>query len=150
MPTTGRCVAVLCVVLCGCAPTPKTPDYQPQIGATQPPRPSQPEYSFGVLPTHNAIRLFETYQPLIEEIDSRISGFKVKLETAKDYPEYEAKVRDRRLNFVMLNSHLVIPPEGRGYQVISRTADRIRGAIRGRKSASFHDPRDLKTFSISF
>src|SRR5260370_30435592 len=129
MPNT--CVAVLCVVLWGCAQTTKTPEYQPQIGAAQPPRPAVPEYSFGVLPTHNAIRLFETYQPLIEEINRRISGCKVKLETAKDYPEYETKVRDGRLHFVMLNSHLVIPAEQRGDQVSSTTDHRIRRVIVG-------------------
>jgi phosphonate transport system substrate-binding protein len=148
MPTTS--VAVLCVVLWGCAQTTKTPEYQPQIGATQPPRPAIPEYSFGVLPTYNAIRLFETYQPLVEEINSRISGCKVKLETAKDYPEYETKVRDGRLHFVMLNSHLVIPAEDRGYQVIGRTADRISGVIVVLKGTGIRTPRDLKTASISF
>jgi phosphonate transport system substrate-binding protein len=148
MPTT--CVAVLCVVLWGCAQTPKTADYQPQIGTTHPPRPAIPEYSFGVLPTHNAIRLFETYQPLIEELNKRVSGFKVRLETAKGYPEYETKVWDRRLHFVMLNSHLVIPAEERGYQIIGRTADRIRGVIVVRKGAGIRTPRDLKTASISF
>ncbi len=148
------CVSALCAVLCvalwGCAQAPKTADYQPQIGATQIPRPAVPEYSFGVLPTHNAIRLFETYQPLIEEINSRVSGFKVKLVTAKDYPEYEAKVRDRRLHFVMLNSHLVIPAEERGYQIVGRTGDRISGVIVVRKGSVFHTPRDLKSTSISF
>jgi phosphonate transport system substrate-binding protein len=72
------------------------------------------------------------------------------LETAKDYPEYETKVRDRRLNFVMLNSHLVIPAEELGYQVIGRTADRISGVIVIRKGANIRTPLDLKTTSISF
>jgi phosphonate transport system substrate-binding protein len=148
MPPT--CVAVLCVVLWGCAQTTKTPDYRPQIGAAQPAPQAIPDYSFGVLPTQNAIRLFETYQPLIEEINRHISGFKVKFETAKDYPEYETKVRDGRLHFVMLNSHLVIPAEDRGYHVIGRTADRISGVIVIRKGVGIRTPRDLKAASISF
>lgn len=149
MPLRASCVAALCAVLWGCAPTPKA-DYQPQIGPTKPPRPDRTEYSFGVLPLDNAVRLFETYQPLIDEINARVSGFKVKLETAKDYPEYETKVRDLRLHFVMMNSHLVIPAEEQGYNIIGRTADPIRGVIVVRKGSNIRTPRDLKAASISF
>ncbi len=145
----GSSVAVLCVFLWGCAQTTRT-DYQPKIGPSQAARPAGIEYSFGVLPLTNAVRLFETYQPLIDEINKQVSGFKVKLETAKDYPEYETKVRDRHLQFVMMNSHLVIPAEEHGYKVIGRTADRIRGVIVVLKDSNFRQPRDLRTASISF
>src|SRR5207244_259129 len=83
-------------------------------------------------------------------INSHISGFKVKLETAKDYHEYETKVLDRRLHFVMLNSHLVILAEEQDYKIIGRTSDRIRGVIVVRKGANIRTPRDLKAASISF
>jgi phosphonate transport system substrate-binding protein len=143
------CVATLCVVLWGCAQATKN-DYQPRIGSAQSARPAGIEYSFGVLPLTNAVRLFETYQPLIDEINKQVSGFKVKLETAKNYPQYETKVRDRHLQFVMMNSHLVIPAEVHGYKVIGRTADSIRGVIVVRKDSDFRQPRDLRTASISF
>src|SRR6266567_4125342 len=145
----GSSGAILCVVLWGCAQVPKS-DYQPKIGPSQTTRPTGTEYAFGVLPLTNAVRLFETYQPLIDEINKQVSGFKVKLETAKDYPEYETKVRDRHLQFVMMNSHLVIPAEEKGYKVIGRTADSIRGVIVVRKDSNFRRPRDLRTMSISF
>jgi ABC-type phosphate/phosphonate transport system substrate-binding protein len=143
-------VTILCIFLCGCAQS-SVSDYLPQIDAP-PPAATTPAavYSFGVLPLHNAVRLFESYQPLIDEINSRVSGFTLRLETAKDYPHYETKVRERRLNFVMMYSHLVIPSEERGYRIIGRTGDKIRGLILVRNDSGIHHAKDLKASSVSF
>ena len=142
-------ITVLCIVLCSCAHTAEA-DYLPQIGGRVSTATVRGEYSFGVLPLHNAVRLFETYEPLIDEINSRVSGFTVRLETARDYPRYETKVRERRLHFVMMNSHLVIPVEERGYRIIGRTADMIRGLVLVRNDSNIRRVRDLKATSISF
>lgn len=142
-------VTLLCIYLCACAHS-SGADYLPQIEGRASGAAVRTEYSFGVLPLHNAVRWFETYQPLIDEINSRVSGFSVRLETAKDHPHYETKVRERRLHFVMMNSHLVIPAEERGYKIIGRTADTIRGLILIRNDSSIRSARDLKAASISF
>src|SRR5579872_1326557 len=142
-------VVVVCVSLCGCAPSPKT-DYQPKSGATPARHTEATEYSFGVIPVQNAVQLFETYQPLMDAINREVSGFTVKLETAKDYLQYEAKVRDRVLDVIMMNPHLVIPAEERGYDIIGRSADRISGVVIVRKGSNYRTPRDLKRASISF
>lgn len=142
-------VTVLGVSLGGCASSPRQ-DYLPRTGVATPARQARIEYSFGVLPLHNAVRLYETYEPVIEQINSRISGFKVRLETAKDHPHYEAKVRDRKLGFVMMNSHLVIPAEERGYRIIGCTAGKIRGLVLVRRDSAVHSARDLRGASISF
>src|SRR5205085_5728658 len=101
----------------------------PEIDATRAGGNTRIEYSFGVLPLHNPVRLFEIYQPLVDEINSRVSGFAIKLETAKDHPHYEAKTLNRELHFLMMNSHLVIPAEERGYRIVGRTSDTIRGLV---------------------
>jgi ABC-type phosphate/phosphonate transport system substrate-binding protein len=96
------------------------------------------------------VQLFETYQPLIDEINSHVSGFTLKLETARDYPNYEAKVRDRKLHFAMLNAHLIIPGEDHGYQIIARAGDMVRGLIVIPTGSNIRRIRDLKSASISF
>ncbi len=150
-PFAGTCLAAaLLIILNGCSQVPQTADYLPQIGDNPGSRAIRVEYSFGVLPMHNAVRLFDMYQPMIDEINKRVHGFTVRLETAMDYPQYETKARDRRLCFVMMNSHLVIPTEERGYQIIGQTADRMRGLILVRKGANIRSVRDLKFTSISF
>ena len=106
--------AIFFSFLSGCGQV-RRADYLPRIDPTPFVRPAGVEYSFGVLPLHNAVQLFETYQPLIDKINSHVSGFTLKLETARDYPNYEAKVRDRKLHFAMLNAHLIIPGEDHGY-----------------------------------
>ena len=148
----GRiCVAAAAVAIsiAGCARAPGS-DYLPRIGPAPVARPARVEYSFGVLPLANAVHLFETYQPLVDEINSHVSGFKVRLETARDHPSYEMKARNRKLHFVMMNSHLVLPTEAKGYQVIGRTLDKIRGVILVRRGSNIRSPRDLVGASISF
>jgi len=143
------CVVVLLTCLAGCASHPRA-DYVPQSGAAPAKVPARAEYSFGVLPLNNAVRLFETYEPLIDEINRRVAGFSVRLETAKDFPRYEAKVRNRQLHFLFMNSHLVIPTEERGYRIIGRAADTIRGCIVLRRDARVRTMRDLQGAAISF
>ena len=146
------CLAISCLIWAllnsGCSRASR-PDYLPTISSA-PVTPSQPEYSFGVMPLHNAVRLFDVYNPLIEEINRHVSGFTIKLETAIDHPHYETKVLQRKLNFVMLNSHLVIPAEERGYVIIGKTADNIRGIILVRADSKIRRVADLKGASISF
>jgi phosphonate transport system substrate-binding protein len=141
--------AVFFSLLSGCGQV-RRADYLPRIDPTPFVRPARVEYSFGVLPLHNAVQLFETYQPLIDEINSHVSGFILKLETARDYPNYEAKVRDRKLHFAMLNAHLIIPGEDHGYQIIARAGDMVRGLIVIPTGSNIRRIRDLKSASISF
>lgn len=135
--------------LSGCGQV-RRADYLPRIDPTPFVRPAGVEYSFGVLPLHNAVHLFETYEPLIDKITSHVSGFTLKLETARDYPNYEAKVRDRKLHFAMLNAHLIIPGEDHGYQIIARAGDMVRGLIVIPTGSNIRRIRDLKSASISF
>lgn len=145
-----QCVTGLCILLAACARN-SGGDYLPDMGAATSYGPARIEYSFGVLPLlHNPVLLFETYQPLIDEINSHVSGFTLSLETAKDHPQYEAKARGRKLHFLMMNSHLVIRTEERGYRIIGRTADNVRGLVLVRSDSDFKHARDLKAASISF
>ena len=141
-------VAALSVSIGGCARSPAS-DYLPRIGPAPAARPARVEYSFGVLPLSNAVHLFETYQPLIDDINSHVSGFTVRLETARDNPSYEMKARNRKLHFVMMNPHLVLPTEGKGYQIIGRTFDKIRGVILVRRGSRIRRPHDFVGASIS-
>lgn len=149
--SSGRVCASLAAVaisIAGCTRVPAS-DYLPRIGPAEAVRPARVEYSFGVLPLSNAVHLFDTYQPLIDEVNSRVSGFTLRLETARDHPSYEMKARNRKLHFVMMNSHLVLPTEEKGYAVIGRTFDKIRGVILVRKGSNIRSARDLVGASIS-
>ncbi|HLJ48231.1 MAG TPA: phosphate/phosphite/phosphonate ABC transporter substrate-binding protein [Bryobacteraceae bacterium] len=149
LPVHSRLVALAtCILIAGCSHPQKT-DYIPQVSA-QPPKPAGTEYAFGVLPLHNAIQLYEIYQPLIDEINHEVSGFTVRLETARDYPTYEKKLTDHNLDFAMLSPHLVISAEDFGYHIVAKTADRVRGVIVVRKDSHIRKVRDLKGAYISF
>ena len=140
---------VLSLALGACDRSPRA-DYSPQASA-EPPHPSNRiEYSFGVPPLYNAVRFFDIYQPLIDELNHSISEFALRLETARDYPSYEIKVREAKLHFAMLNPHLVIAAEDCGYHIIGRTADKIWGLVVVRQDANVRRVADLKSASISF
>jgi phosphonate transport system substrate-binding protein len=124
-------------------------DYAPSAGPP-PAQPARVEYSFGVIPLHNAVHLYQIYEPLVDAVNDQLSGFSIKLATAIDHPHYERKVKERKLNFVMLNSHLVIPAEGRGYRIVGRTSDNIRGIILVRADSHIRRIRDLRGASIFF
>src|SRR5437879_3900456 len=68
-------------------------EYAPAFGDKPQSGLSAPEYTFTVHPLHNPVRLFEIYQPMIDAINRRASGFSVKLQPSRDYPSYEAKLR---------------------------------------------------------
>lgn len=142
-------VSVLVCFALGCGRSARL-DYLPQLDSAPRANSNRVEYSFGVLPLHNAVLLFETYQPLIDEINAHVSGFTVRLETAKDHPTYERKARDGRLDFVMMNAHLVIRTEERGYNIIGRAAGNIRGLVLVRKDSTVVKARDLRGASVSF
>jgi len=142
-------VSVLACFALGCDRSTRV-DYLPQLGSEPREHSNRVEYSFGVLPLHNSVLFFETYQPLIDEINAQVSGFTVRLETAKDHPTYERKAREGRLDFLMMNPHLVIRTEERGYDIIGRAAGNIRGLILVRKDSPVLKARDLKGASISF
>ena len=50
----------------------------------------------------------------------------------------------------MMNSHLVIPTEERGYRIIGRIADGVRGLVLVHADSNIRRASDLKSASISF
>lgn len=137
------------LISCSCAQRPQR-EYLPQIGTQESAHQDVPEYSFGVPPLRNAVRLFEAFEPIMDEINRGAQKFRVKLETAKDYTTYEIKVRDRKLAFAILNPHVVIAAERLGYRIIGRTGDKVRGVVVVRRNSMIRTVRDLKWAPISF
>jgi phosphonate transport system substrate-binding protein len=130
--------------------SPVSSDFQPVLG-TRPARvPSRPEYLVGVLPGHNAIRVLELYQPLIDELNSVLPDFQLAFETTREQVSYERKVRDRQVHFAFLFAHQLIKAEEHGYEVFARPADHVRGVIVTREDRALGRVRDLRGQAISF
>jgi phosphonate transport system substrate-binding protein len=111
---------------------------------------SNSEYAFGVFPLHNSVRLFQVYQPMIDDVNLQAVGFSVKLQSSRDYPSYEAKLQRRELPFALINQAITVA--GRGYRIFGKVADddRFRGILVVRKDSGIRTPRDLKGAAVSF
>ncbi|MBI3280029.1 MAG: phosphate/phosphite/phosphonate ABC transporter substrate-binding protein [Acidobacteria bacterium] len=137
------------LALCGCGAQ-ATGEHVPEYSRTPRNGGGQIEYVFGVPPVHNPVHLFEIYQPLMEIINAGVTGFQVKIETAPDHASYQQKLISGHLQFAILDPHLVIGAERRGYKPFARVAERIGGLIVVRKDSPIHRATELKHRVISF
>ncbi len=145
--------------ICCCSLYADTPDatqledYQPTFKNTSAHNPSRKrEYKFGVFPLHNPVHLFKVYDPMLESINADAKGFRLKLDSSKDYASYESKVFGRQLDFAIINPYQAIKAEAKGYRIFAKMGDddRMRGIIVVRKDAGIKTVQDLKGSVISF
>ncbi len=94
---TAVCVAVLFLSACGKEAAPPAPKYAkaPAVEARV--------YRLAIHPLHNPEKLVGAYQPLIDHLNRQIADARFSLETSRDYPEYERKLRARVPNLLLPN-----------------------------------------------
>lgn len=109
-------------------------------------------YRLAVHPLHNPAKLIQMYQPLIDHLNNKIPNSKFELEASRDYPNYEDKIRQGHLAFLIPNPWQTIEAMKFGYQVIAMVADKndFRGIIIVRKDSKISTPRDLKGKAVSY
>lgn len=132
----------------GCSPA--RPEYGPAFATAPSWYNSRPLYSFGVVPVHNAVRLFEAYQPLIDGINAQTSDFRVRLTTARDVASYTDLLTHRRLHFALLDPQDGLSAEENGYRPLAISENSVQGLVVVRRDSKIRSVADLRGATISF
>lgn len=113
---------------------------------------SKTTYYFAIHPLYNPQKLSESYQPLMEYLNSHFEGVNFELEASRDYQVYETKFRARTPDFILPNPWQTIQAEKAGYNVIAMAGDAqdFKGIFIIRKDSGIKTPADLKGRSVSY
>ncbi|MBI5095638.1 MAG: PhnD/SsuA/transferrin family substrate-binding protein [Candidatus Hydrogenedentes bacterium] len=142
-------LAFLFAAVSGCG---RAPEVQgPQIG-TSPTSPSVPIYHLAVHPLHNPVKLVQAYYPLIDYLNTRLTGAALELEASRDYANFEEKYRTRKPEFLLPNPLQTLQAMKAGYRVIAMAGDPqdFKGLFVVRKDSGLDRPADLKGKSVSY
>ncbi len=109
-------------------------------------------YRFATHPLHNPVKLSQAYQPLIDYLNKKIPNGKFVLEASRDYPSYEAKIREGKLEFLLPNPWQTLEEIKVGYNVIAMAGDAkdFKGLFLVRKESKINAPADLKGKAVSY
>lgn len=96
--------------------------------------------------------MWQTYAPLVREVNSRLTGFSIRLESALTDTAFDSKLRRGQLDSVLVEPHRVLDLEPCGYSVFARggNRDRISGLVIASKSLKARRPADLRGKVICF
>jgi len=107
---------------------------------------------FGVHPLHNPHRLFQVYQPLVDQINRSLKGARLRLEASRSYLEFEKKMAAGTFAFVLPNPYQTVVARRAGYRVFGKMADdeNFRGVILVRKDSGIATPADLRGKAVAY
>ena len=128
------------------------PEFSP-VASTQPGAGQHlPQYGFGVRPAGSSRQLWQRYAALIDEVNRRTTGFRLRLESAQTDSTYEAKLHKKRFDIAIVEPHRVLEAETLGYNVFARAGskDRISAIIIVRRDSEISRLTDLKGKTITF
>jgi phosphonate transport system substrate-binding protein len=126
------------------------PAYQPSFGFRT--DPTLREYVVGILPQHNMQKLVALYAPVVEEINARMPGVRLRMEVSRDFETFERKVANGYFDFAMLNPYQTVLSFKHGYRVFAKMADDedFRGIILVRRDGGVKSIEDLKGKKIAY
>ena len=109
-------------------------------------------YIFGIHPLLNSKKLFEVYQPLVEEINKNMNNAKVVLESSRNYASFNKKMIEGRFDFALPNPYQTITSLNYGYKVFGKMGDdsSFRGIILVRKDSDIKKVSDLKGKVVAY
>lgn len=125
-------------------------DYRPEFAAKG--EEARKEYSFAVHPLHNPQMLDRLYGPLVEHVNARLSGAKLRLVTSRDYEAYGARLNSEEFDFALPNPLQTLEAQRHGYRVFGKMSgdERFRGLILVRKDSGIAELGDLTGKVISY
>jgi phosphonate transport system substrate-binding protein len=96
--------------------------------------------------------LFAVYQPLIDYVNARLGGPKLKLEASRDYESFEQKLYYRNLDFALANPYQTVMAVPNGYRIFAKMSDdsQFRGLIVVRRDGPIRQVADLKGQVVSY
>lgn len=141
--------ALLCLALAACG---KSGDnaYQPTLGPRS--EAAVVTYLIGIHPLHNPQRLLEVYGPIIDHLDAAMPDIELRLETSRNYEEFERKLYSGHFDFAMPNPYQTVLALKRGYRVFGKMADdaEFRGLILLRRDSPVRTVADLKGKMVAY
>ncbi|APW48078.1 phosphate/phosphite/phosphonate ABC transporter substrate-binding protein [Rhodoferax antarcticus] len=113
---------------------------------------SVPQYRLAVYPGYNPNLLAVAYQPLVDHLNTEVTGAQLILEASRDYPAFEKKFAEREPAFLLPNPWQTLQAIQRGYQVIAMAGDPqdFRGIFIVRRDSGLRLPTDLKGKRVSY
>jgi ABC-type phosphate/phosphonate transport system substrate-binding protein len=107
---------------------------------------------FGVPPVQEPRQLWSRWHPLLDQLNTRGTRFRLQLESALTDPTYEERVQAGEFDVVLVEPHRVLEYETFGYRVFARVVaeDRIGGVVITRSDLPPAMPRWLAGKRIAF
>ena len=109
-------------------------------------------YIFGIHPLLNTKKLFEVYQPLVDEINKNMKNSKIILESSINYASFNKKMIAGHFDFALPNPYQTITALNYGYKVFGKMGDdsSFRGIILLRKDSTIKKVSDLKGKVVAY
>jgi len=109
-------------------------------------------YKVGIHPYLNSKKMFLSYRPILDYLESRLENVEFILETSKDYPSYDKKLYARTFAFALPNPFQTYNALEHGYRVVAKMKpDSVfRGIFVAQKKAELSNVNQLRSKSISF
>jgi phosphonate transport system substrate-binding protein len=125
---------------------------QPAYGTESAAGETSRQYSLGILPMHNAVRLAEVFRPLVDTLNQQAQDFTVRLESSRDFGHFEEKMRKHMLDLALVNPYQAVAAEKLGYRIFAKLQDddSFHGIIIVRKDAGIRSVQDLRGQVVSF
>ena len=107
--------------------------------------------TFGIVPQQSASRLARMWAPLLQRLSQEL-GIRVKFETSKDIPTFEACLAAGAYDLAYMNPvHYTIFSDAVGYQALAhQSKKRLRGLIVVRKDSPIQTLDDLNGSEVAF
>lgn len=121
--------------------------YQPSGNAN-----TETTYIFAPHPYLNPQDLFSAYEPVMRYLEAKIPGAHFRVETSKDYADYEAKIAAGNFHFGLPNPYQTVFSLDHGYRVIAKMTpdENFRGLMVVRKDKKISKPRNLAGKTLCF
>jgi phosphonate transport system substrate-binding protein len=141
---------LMTLLLSACGQSDNEQTYQPEVSAQAPT--STVEYVIGIHPLHNPQRLMELYGPIADYMNSQIPEARFRLESSRNYEEFEKKLYAGNFAFAMPNPYQTVQSLKHGYRVFGKMGDDdvFRGIILVRRDSGIREVADLKGKIVSY
>ncbi len=141
----------MALLVAACGPS-RDKAYEPSYASDVPVQPGL-VYVLAVHPLHSPKRLFEVYQPLVDHVNTRLTGgAQIRLEASANYAAFEDKLKRRETHIALPNPYQALEAQKHGYRVFAKMGDDadFRGIILMRKDSRVERPRDLIGKAVSY
>jgi phosphonate transport system substrate-binding protein len=108
-------------------------------------------YRFGVVPQFEPRKLFDIWQPILDELEQR-TGLMFRMEGSPKIPDFELAFMTGAFDFAYMNPyHAMLAAEEQGYEPLVRDGGRsLRGVLVVRKDSPIREVTELEGREVAF